>query len=283
MALNGKKVLVTGSNGFVGKHLCNKLRDVGALVTTFDLSDGDITNWNDVKKIPSVDIIFHLAAVTYVPFAFENPRLTYLVNVTGTLNVVEFCRINDIDKMVFTSSYIYGKPEYLPVNESHPIVPTNPYAKSKFFAEQLCTAYNKDFGLNCVTLRPFNIFGEGQSPLFLIPSMVKQLREGDKIVLNDAEPKRDFLYIDDLVEAYLKAAEYPNYDVFNIGMGKSYSVREIIDMLLEKFPKKVKVIYRGERRKNDVMDVIADVRKAKKKLKWGPKIKIVDGLRKILE
>lgn len=283
MSLAGKRVLVTGSSGFVGKYLCEKLRNEKAVVITFDRTDGDITNWNDVNKIPDADIVFHLAAITFVPFSFENPRVTYEVNITGTLNMLEFCRMRDVNRMIFTSSYIYGKPRYLPVDEKHPPAPANPYTESKFLGEQLCEAYHRDFGINCVILRPFNIFGKGQNPSFLIPSIVKQISNENKIVLDDSAPKRDLLHVDDLIDAYLMAAEYPKHEVFNIGSGKSYSVKDIVNMILNLYPKKVDVLYRNKRRKNEIMDVVADIKKARKKLNWSPKIKIEDGLKRIIE
>jgi UDP-glucose 4-epimerase len=283
MSLKDLRVLITGSSGFVGKHLNERLRKKKVDVVTFDRVDGDITNWDDVKKILPVDVIFHLAAITFVPLSFENPRLTYFVNTVGTLNILELCRKKDIDKMIYTSSYIYGIPKYLPIDENHPPDPNNPYSSSKFLGEKLCEAYSRDYGINCVILRPFNVFGKRQDPSFLIPTIVNQMLEGNKIILNDPEPKRDLLYVEDLVDAYLKALEYPKHDIFNIGSGKSYSVREIVKLLLRLNPKKVEVDYLNKRRKNEIMDVVADIDKARKKLNWSPKTSLEEGLAKILE
>lgn len=110
----------------------------------------------------------------FVPFSQENPRLTYEINVQGTANVLEFCRLNN-SKIVFSSSYVYGKPKYLPIDEKHPIFPTNPYARSKTLGEMLCRSYNKDYGVKCVIIHWFNLYGKGQNNIFLIPQIINQL------------------------------------------------------------------------------------------------------------
>ena len=290
MKLNGKRILVTGSRGFVGKNLVEELKRQDADVLTLTDHDGrriDIRDQQRVKgiinEIRNIDIVYHLAAITSVPFSFENPRETYDVNVLGTLNILELCRSCNADKIVFASSYVYGQPQYLPIDEEHPLQPTNPYARSKILGEELCRAYNTDFGVKCIILRPFNIYGVGQNKNFLIPSIIAQLRYG-KIELKDPEPKRDFIYISDVIDAYIKAGEFNgDFDVFNIGYGKSYSVKEIVDKIIHLYGKDVKVKYSGERRKNEIMDTIADIKKAKEKLGWKTSVEIDNGLSNLLK
>jgi UDP-glucose 4-epimerase len=289
MKLNGKRVLVTGSSGFVGKNLVEELKRRGAEVLTLTYHDGrriDIRDQQRVmgitNEIRNIDIVYHLAAITSVPFSFENPWETYEVNVLGTLNILELCRLCNAEKIVFASSYVYGQPQYMPIDEEHPLQPTNPYARSKILGEELCRAYNTDFGVKCIILRPFNIYGVGQSKNFLIPSIIAQLRYG-KIELKDPEPKRDFIYISDVIDAYIKAEEFNgDFDVFNIGYGKSYNVKEIVDKIIQLYGKDVKVKYSGERRKNEIMDTVADIKKAKEKLCWKPSVEIDNGLGNLL-
>ncbi|HJH26327.1 MAG TPA: hypothetical protein C5S37_06010 [Methanophagales archaeon] len=289
MKLNGKRILVTGSSGFVGKNLVEELKRQDAEVLTLADHDGRRIDIRDqqrvmriINKIRNIDIVYHLAAITSVPFSFENPRETYDVNVLGTLNILELCRSCNADKIVFASSYVYGQPQYLPIDEEHPLQPTNPYARSKILGEELCRAYNTDFGVKCIILRPFNIYGVGQNKNFLIPSIIAQLRY-EKIELKDPEPKRDFIYISDIIEAYINAVEFKgDFEVFNIGYGKSYSVKEIIDKIVYLYGKDVKVKYSGERRKNEIMDTIANIKKAKEKLGWKPRVEIDKGLSNIL-
>ena len=285
MKLNGKRVLVTGSSGFVGRNLVEELKRHNVeVVTLTDLKAKrvDIRDWKKIKEIRNIDIVYHLAAITSVPASFENPRETYEVNVLGTLNILELCRLCNVWKIVFASSYVYGQPQYMPIDENHPLQPTNPYARSKVLGEELCRAYNTDFGLKCIILRPFNIYGVGQNKNFLIPSIIAQLRYG-KIELKDPEPKRDFIYISDVIEAYIKAGEFKgNFEVFNIGYGKSYSVNEITEKIVQLYGKDVKINYKNERRKNEIMDTVADIRKAKEKLGWEPSVNIDTGLKSML-
>jgi UDP-glucose 4-epimerase len=289
MKLNGKRVLVTGSSGFIGKYLVDELKRQDADVLTLAEHDGrriDIRDQQRVKgitnEIRNIDIVYHLAAITSVPFSFENPGETYEVNVLGTLNILELCRLCNAESIVFASSYVYGQPQYMPIDEEHPLQPTNPYARSKILGEELCRAYNTDFGLKCIILRPFNIYGVGQNKNFLIPSIIAQLRYG-KIELKDSDPKRDFIYISDIIDAYIKAGEFKgDFEVFNIGYGKSYSVKEITEKIVQLYGKDVKINYKNERRKNEIMDTVADIRKAKEKLGWEPSVDIDAGLKSML-
>ena len=290
MKLNEKRILVTGSNGFVGKNLVERLKRQGAEVLTLADHDGRRIDIRDQKRvmriineIRNIDIVYHLAAISSVPFSIENPRETYEVNVLGTLNVLELCRVCDVKKIVFASSYLYGSPQYMPIDENYPLQPTNPYARSKMLGEELCRAYNTDFEVKCVILRPFNIYGGGQNANFLIPRIIGQLQYR-KIKLKDPKPKRDFIYISDMINAFIKSAMFGgSFGVFNIGYGKSYSVEEIVDRIVRLYGENVKVVYSGERRKHEVMDTVADIRKAKELMGWTPTVPLNEGLQRTME
>jgi UDP-glucose 4-epimerase len=286
MNINGKRILVTGSNGFVGGNLVEELKRHNVEVVTLTDPERhriDVRDWQKIKKIENIDMVYHLAAKTYVPFSFENPRETYEVNVLGTLNILELCRLRDVGKIVFVSSYVYGQPRYLPIDEEHPLQPTNPYMRSKVLGEELCRAYNNDFGIKCIIFRPFNVYGVGQSSDFLIPSLISQL-QGGKVELKDSEPKRDYIYVSDLIDALIAAEKFnSDFEIFNIGYGKSYSVKKIVEKIIQLCGKDIKINYKNERRKNEIMDVVADIGKAKEKLGWEPKVSIDDGLSNIIE
>jgi len=275
----------------VGSHLCTELLRQGAEVLALDIKGDnaiDIRDWQQVKdlggRLGKVDLVFHLAALMFVPYSFQNPRDTYEVNTLGTLNILELCRVANIDKLVFASSYVYGNPQYLPVDEKHPLSPTSPYARSKVIGENLCKAYHDDFGLQCIILRPFNIYGEGQSDSFLIPSILEQLVRG-KIELMDPEPKRDFLYIGDAIKAYVKAGKHTEYEfeIFNIGSGVSYSVDDIVKEIVKAWGCEVEVRYEHLRRRGEIMDAVANVRKAKAGLGWEPKTGFKEGIRRYIQ
>ena len=287
MNLKGKGILVTGSSGFVGSHLVEELKRHNMEVVTLTDPEGhriDVRDWQKIKKIDDdIDMVYHLAAKTYVPFSFENPRETYEVNVLGTLNMLELCRLRGVEKIVFVSSYVYGQPRYLPIDEKHPVQPTNPYMRSKVLGEELCRAYNNDFGIKCIIFRPFNIYGIGQSSDFLIPSIISQLQDG-KVILKDPEPKRDYIYVSDLISALIKAEKFNgDFEIFNIGCGKSYSVKEIVDKIVQLYGKEVKINYKRERRKNEIIDVVADIGKAKTKLGWELRVSFEEGLKRCVQ
>jgi UDP-glucose 4-epimerase len=291
MGLKGKRILVTGASGFIGRHLTTELQKQGAEVLALDAAGDnpiDLRDWHRLEdfgnELGKLDLVYHLAGLMFVPYSFENPREIYEVNVLGTLNLLELCRLHNAEKVIFASSYVYGPPQYLTIDEKHPLNPTSPYARSKVMGEILLEAFHKDYGLKCTILRPFNIYGEGQSDNFLIPTILKQMAHG-KIELVDPEPKRDFLYITDMVDAYLKVGEYDggDFEIFNIGAGLSYSVDEIVQMVMEIWGKQVEVSYKHSRRRNEIMNVIANVDKAKNKLGWTPKVALKEGLKKYVE
>jgi len=284
MEMSGKSVLVTGSSGFVGRHLVDRLQEEGTGVHRFDIAEGgDITQWAQWEAVPPADIVFHLAAVTFVPTSQANPRDTYHVNLIGTINALEYCRRHGA-KIVFASSYVYGNPDYLPVDEKHPVRPTNPYARSKVAGEMMCGAYSEDFSVRCVILRPFNLYGPGQRADFLIPEIAGQIRARDAVVLKDLTPKRDLLYISDAVDAYIKAAGYDDsiFEVFNIGCGESYSVRDIARTMIRLSGKQMPLTSLDSKRRGEISETVADIRKANKMLHWNPAVNLEQGLTRVL-
>lgn len=283
--LKDKNILVTGSKGFVGKYLIRELKKNNTLnIIEIDKNESiDITNWIQLKEFiqgkPNIDVIFHLAAIVFIPYTIKNPRITYNVNTFGTLNILELARIYDIKKIIFSSTYVYGNPQYLPIDENHPIQPLNPYTHSKVLAEQLLKIYHDDYGIASSILRPFNIYGFGQNDNFLIPTIISQLRS-NKIILNDSKPKRDFIYISDVVDAYIKACQYEKpYEIFNIGSGVSYSVKNLVNQLINIHGRNVPVAYKNIRRSGEIHNIIADYSKARSKLNWEPVVPINKGLK----
>ena len=277
-------IAVTGSSGFIGRHLLGALREQQYNIIEIDIEkDLDISDWSKARNIPHFDIIIHLAAKTFVPDSFKRPHDFYFVNQSSTLNVLELARINSAS-VIYFSSYLYGTPEYLPIDEKHPLKPHNPYAQSKIICEKICEGYYRDFGVPVIIFRPFNIYGPGQNSSFLIPGIIEQQKSG-KILLKDPRPKRDFIHVSDIIYAVMLAIklENPGLQTFNLGTGKSYSVEEIVNLIIKYYGKRTVVKYTNEYRPGEVLDTIADIRKISTVLKWSPSINIEKGLDALLE
>jgi len=278
------QVWITGSKGFVGRRLVERWRAEHWAVSEWDRTGGhDVTDWNDVKAVAPFEVAVHLAARTFIPGSYADPREYYRVNVLGTLNALELCRLHRA-RMVFVSAYVYGAPQYLPVDERHPVQATNPYTQSKLLGEELCRAYHRDFGVPSTILRIFNIYGPDQTGDFLIPSILRQLQTG-RISLQDPTPKRDFVHVDDVVEACVRAASYTTggADCFNIGSGVSISVQNLVEMLVACSGQPVTVEFTGRKREREIPDTRCDFGKARKLLGWEPRIRLEDGIRALVQ
>lgn len=274
-------IVITGSSGFIGRYLINVLREKYNIIE-LDLKNGvDIRKWNSLTAVSHFKFIIHLAAYSYVPDSFKNPYDFYFNNYLSTLNILELARRNKA-KVIFLSSYLYGSPKYLPIDEIHPLSPHNPYAQSKLICEKLCEGYFRDFGLPITIFRPFNIYGKGQNDTFLIPSIIKQIDNGI-ITLKDPRPKRDFIYISDVINAITKSLETEDdYYVFNIGSGISFSVKEVVESIIELTNNKVHVVFTNEIREGEVLDSIADISKISSVLNWKPEVSFNEGLFKTI-
>lgn len=279
------KVAITGSSGFIGHYLVQEFRNLNIDLLLLDISTGiDVCDWEAIKTIKGIDVFIHLANLTYVPDSYLYPHRFYNVNYISTLNILELCRLNN-SKMIYLSSYVYGNPNYVPIDEKHPIQGFNPYSRSKIICEQLCEGYSRDFNVPVVIFRPFNIYGKGQNGNFLIPSLIRQIDSG-KIVVNDFRPKRDYIHVVDVVNAIVKAVfcKLPNpLETFNLGFGMSFSVQEVIDILKKYAGKDIEIECINNCRQNEVLNTVANIDKAKIKLGWEPHVNLENGLFEILK
>src|SRR5438309_10915379 len=275
-------ILVTGAGGFIGRALCQSLRWRGHKVSELSSRNGDIADRTTLSHVGSADHVFHLAGRTFVPDSWKDPLGFHRVNVLGTENVLEFCR-NCGARLTFISAYLDGVPERLPVSEACAPQPNNPYALSKYLAEQVCAFYAAHHGIAVTVIRPFNIFGPGQKAHFLIPQIVGQVREGRTIRVKDLSPRRDYIYIDDLVEALAKTLDGPQgYNVVNIGSGSSFSVRELITVIQSVARTELEVVEEGKIRPNEIDNVYADIGKARVRLGWAPSLTFREGVERMM-
>jgi UDP-glucose 4-epimerase len=280
------KVLVTGSKGFVGTHLCKYLKENGIqVVTTLNKQKPiDVTNMDNLLAIDRVDAIVHLAAKTSISDSFKEPSETYYTNFVGTLNVLEFAKKRNIKKFIYVSTYVYGQPLYLPVDEKHSVNPHSPYNNSKLLAEKICQNYSHYFGINIATLRPFYVYGPNCRNRSLIPSIIQQIKMNGKVKLSGKKVKRDFLFVTDFVNLIEKILQHfpKGYNTYNVGYGKSYSLNQVAEVLARLFGMKIEIEFSKVTRP-DISDMVADIRKVSKEFNWKPTIDIKKGLQIIVQ
>ena len=279
-----KNILVTGSSGFIGTHLSSRLsKDNKYNIIKMDRSIGDVTSQSTWNNIPKCEIVIHLAGKTFVPDSWQNPENFINTNVVGTTLALDYCKKNN-SQLIFLSSYLYGNPKKIPISEKEPVKATNPYTLSKKISEDLCDFYSKNFGVNVLILRPFNVYGPNQKEFFLIPSIIKQINLKKEIKVKDLKPKRDFIYVKDLVEAIIKTIELKiNFEVINIASGISYSVSEVIKKIQKIKGVNLKIKSTNEVRSDEIMDTKADIKKAKNLLNWAPQWSFESALKDIYE
>jgi UDP-glucose 4-epimerase len=281
--MNQKKhILVTGSKGFIGRHLVEALTEKGFLVYEFDRENGDVTTYN--FDFPQLDHIVHLASLIFIPASWKDPKSFYQTNVMGVANILETCRKYNCS-LTYISSYVYGDPKYLPVDEKHPVHPSSPYNHSKLLAENLCQYYSEVFHVPVTIFRPVNVYGPGQRGDFLIPKIIAQAfnRSVKQIEVMDLRPKRDYLYVDDFIRAIIRSFDQNLFDIFNVSSGKSVSVEEIIKLVLEEGHLEKPYFAQNIERPNEIWDVYSDHSKLTEQMNWNPEISFREGIKLCME
>lgn len=277
-----KRALVTGANGFIGRSLVPALEQAGVETVTLNSSDGDVATPETWQSLPAVDTVYHLAGRSFVPDSWKLSQEFMRVNAIGTECALQYCRRHGAG-LVMASTYVYGPPRQLPISEDHPVAPNNPYAVSKRMAEELCAFAADQYGLSTTVLRLFNIYGRGQRGEFLIPTIFEQIKAGREIRVKDLTPKRDYLYIADLVTALQQAGSLRGHNLLNIGAGYSLSVAELIAAAQQAAGTQLPIVSENVTRPNEVMDVVADIRRAESALGWKPQWSIQQGFKAMLQ
>ncbi len=309
------KILVTGGAGFIGSHIVEELVNLGHEVIVFDnfstgklknlksvknkieIIHGDISKKNDVFSAVTrdIDYIFHEAALVSVVESIKNPHKCWRTNITGTIHVLNAAKKHNVKKIIFASSAsVYGNDPKIPKKESMKTYPASPYAESKLMAEESFKKYEKHFHTKCLCLRYFNVYGPRQDPKSPYSGVIskfidRMLEDKPPIIFGDGLQTRDFVYVKDIVRANILAMETENHNrIINIGTGKQTSLLDLIETLnrilninYEKHPE-LKPIYKPER-KGDVKYSYADITLARHLLKYEPKTKLEEGLRKTIE
>jgi nucleoside-diphosphate-sugar epimerase len=276
------RILVTGGSGFIGTPLVRELRKSHE-VLALSRDAGDIAEPGTLEQVKPVEHVFHFAGRTFVPDSWKDTAGFMSTNVLGTANVIAYCR-RVRAPLTFASAYVYGKPERLPIAEDARPKPNNPYALSKYLAEQLCEFAAAYDGLRVTVIRPFNIYGPGQPEHFLIPTIIRQLKAGGPIRVMDLAPRRDYLHVDDLVRLLTStvAGKGKSYCLVNAGSGESRSVREIIDIVQEIAGTSLDVLDEGKPRHQELDDVRADVSLAAREFGWKPTTSLRVGIERLI-
>ena len=297
------KVFVTGAEGFIGSHLVEKLVEKKYKVTAhylYNFSDsmgwinsvkgnllnkvkivkGDIRDIQLIRRlIKGNDIVINLAALIGIPYSYTAIKSYYDTNLYGTLNLLEVAKDLKIKHFIQTStSEVYGTARYVPMNEKHPLNAQSPYAASKIASDQLAISFYNSFNFPVTIIRPFNTFGPRQSLRAIIPTIISQMsKEKSKILVGNIFPKRDFNFVEDICEAFIKTINNKRSfgETINIGSSTNISVKELIKMIANNMGKKNYVIKSKNDRKrsknSEVENLLCDNKKAKKILNWKPK------------
>jgi nucleoside-diphosphate-sugar epimerase len=281
MDLQSKSVLVTGADGFIGSHLVKALHAIGHVVITHSTRQGDIANCP--LNYEGVGHVFHLAARTFVPDSWQAPLSFYEVNLLGTVNVLEFCRAHGAS-LTLISSYVYGPPARLPITEEQPLSAFNPYSHTKILAEETGLYYQRQFSIPVTIVRPFNVYGPGQDRRFLIPKILTQAIDPRQtaIVVADLRPRRDYIFIADLVDLLVRTAFRKEGGIFHAGGGSSWGIDQVVAIVNDLIDVSKPVHAEGPTRSDEVLDVVADISRARTEFGWEPRVTLRDGLRETL-
>jgi UDP-glucose 4-epimerase len=311
----GKRVLVTGADGFIGSHLVEALVAQDAEVTALALYNAfGTTGWLDnlddevheavtvergdvrdagfmTRVVEGHDIVFHLAALIAIPYSYAAPQSYVDVNVSGTLNVLEAARRHAVGRVVHTStSEVYGTALRTPIDEDHPLQGQSPYAASKIGADKMAEAFARSFDLPVVVLRPFNTFGPRQSERAIIPTVIRQALDPRcaAIRVGDLTPRRDFNYVGDTVDAFLRAGSASTLEygiAYNSGSGQAVAVGEVVETVVAltgcgKTVESEEARFRPE--KSEVRELLADAGRFAAATGWRPETGLRDGIERTI-
>lgn len=314
MNLNGKRVLVTGSDGFIGSHLVESLLKLGCDVRAFtcynsfgtwgwldsldrqtrdniEVFAGDVRDPNGVRtSMEGIDVVFHLAALIGIPYSYHSPDSYVDTNIRGTLNVLQASRDLALERVIVTStSEIYGTALYVPIDEKHPPQGQSPYSATKIGADKISESFYRSFDLPVVIARPFNTYGPRQSARAVIPTIITQLLDGVReLKLGALEPTRDLNYVTDTCAGFIALAECDDAvgREVNIGSGREISVGDLAGLLISMIEPEATIITDDQRLrpgKSEVERLLCDNALIRSLTGWEPAVTLEEGLARTVD
>ncbi len=308
------KILITGSDGFIGSHLTEILVREGHKVRAFvyynsfntwgwldtldkeildsiEIFQGDIRDPNGVKQaMKGVDEVFHLAALIAIPFSYHSPDTYVDTNIKGTLNVLQAARELDTSRILVTStSEVYGTAQYVPIDENHPFQGQSPYSATKIGADRLAESFYRSFNTPVTIVRPFNTYGPRQSARAVIPTVITQLLAGkEEIKLGALSPTRDFNYVKDTVQGFIEISKFGNTigEEINIATQQEISIGQLAEELIRQINPNAQIICDEERlrpEKSEVNRLLGSNEKIQRLTGWKPKYSLEQGLSETIE
>jgi NAD dependent epimerase/dehydratase len=312
-AVAGRSVLVTGSGGFIGSHLCEGLVERGAnvralcrytsrrsvgnlaelapdVLDAIDVRFGDVRDGDFVRRlVAGSDVVFNLAASISVPYSFEAPGEVVTTNVEGALSMLCAARDESVGRMLqMSSSEVYGTAQYTPIDERHPLDVQSPYAASKVGADKLAESFNLTYGLPVLVARPFNTYGPRQSLRAVIPTVIAQALAGGDLKLGAVTPTRDFVFVADTVAGLIALAEHDEVTggTYNIATGEDVSVADVVEVVGELLGRELTVHTDEQRLRPELSEVhqlLGDAGKLREATGWAPTTSLRDGLRAVID
>jgi len=311
--LKGKQVLVTGAGGFIASHLVERLVNEGVKVRAFvrynsrgdagllrllpldvfskvEVVAGDLRDTEAIRAVvKGVDTVFHLGALIAIPYSYLHPREVVDTNVMGTLNVMMAARDLETRRVVHTStSEVYGTAQYVPIDEDHPLQGQSPYSASKIGADKIAESFYRSFNVPVVTVRPFNTYGPRQSARAVIPTIITQALTRDEVHLGSLDPSRDFTFVFDTVNGFVRAAQAEGVlgEEVNLGNDATITIGELCEKIFDILGKSPRIVTESQRirpEKSEVLRLQASYKKAEKMIGWQPEISLDEGLRITVE
>jgi len=306
------KILVTGAGGFIGSHLVDALVSRGAKVRAFvhynsrgdigllrqlhpyilsqiEMVAGDLCDPQFTKEAAKgIEIVYHLGALISIPYSYLHAYEVAETNILGTLNVLMACKNENVSKLIHTSSSeVYGTALTVPISEAHPLQGQSPYSATKIGADKLVESFHCAYGLPAVTVRPFNTYGPRQSARAVIPAIITQALTQKQIQIGNLETRRDFTYVTDTIQGFIKAAETEGLEgkTFNLGTGQDITIGDLAHLIIQQVDPSLKLVPDPKRmrpEKSEVYRLISDNSLARNLLGWQPEVEIEQGLLKTI-